>query len=167
MLTLPLTRHLLIATATLALPGGADPRAPLAGANDRAAPSLLEHRARTTMTLHGRSFTAPPGVQLLGPDTLLIGGELVTVPPDVFVEFTPEGDAIFELSKDVPPRSWVLTVGKKKLVASAGARAVVPWPGNGVIRVEWSRFSYQVPAARDALGTARDLKDPLDASPYR
>ncbi len=167
MLTLPLTRHLLIATATLALPGGADPIAPLPGTNDRAATLPLERRTTTTLTFHGRSFTAPPGVYMYGPDALLIGGELVHVPTDVLVEFTPEGDAIFELSPDAPPRSWVLTIGKKKLVASAGARAVVPWPGNGEIRVEWSRFSYQVPAARDALDAARGLKDPLDASPYR
>lgn len=167
MLTLPLTRHLLIATATLALPAGADPIVPFTGVNDRTATLPLERETRTTLMFHGRPLTAPPGVRLIGPDALLIGGELIEVPADVVVEFTPDGDAIFELSKDVEPRSWVLTVGKKKLVASAGARAVVPWPGNGEIRVEWSRFAYPVPAPRDALDTARDLKDPFDASPYR
>ncbi|MSR47668.1 MAG: hypothetical protein EXS13_11500 [Planctomycetes bacterium] len=172
MLTLPLVRSLLIATATFALPGGADPTVVPAPARNDTLPSRLDMNSlhlsstRTTLMFRGRPLVAPPGVRLLPNDTLLIGGVVVEVPLDVVVEFTDSGDAIFELAPDAPPHAWVLIVGKKKLVASAGARAIVPWPGVGVPRIEWSRFAYPVPAPRDSLNQARDLQDPFDASPY-
>jgi hypothetical protein len=115
----------------------------------------------------GDRIVAPPGVRVLNETSLLIGSVTVSVPEDVTVVFNERGEAVFALAKDVRPHPWVLTVGKKRLVASATARAIVPLLGVGEPRIEWSHFTLSVPPPRSFLHDVQDLKDPFDASPYR
>jgi hypothetical protein len=164
-------RPLLVAAATLALPAGNEP-APSETLGKKAnvtAVSMTAVRASTLTSMvlfRGMPLRTPPGIRVLSPSTLLLGGLAVEVPEDVMVEFNEHGEAVFSLAKNSPRRAWVLTVGKKKIVASASARTVVPLPGTGDPRVEWSPFAYMVPPPNDSLRRARDLEDPYDASPF-
>jgi hypothetical protein len=115
----------------------------------------------------GDRVAAPPGVKVLSETSLLIGTTTVEVPEDVAVEFNEKGEAVFTLAKDAQPHPWVLTVGKKRLLASATARAIVPLLGVGEPRIEWSHYQLSVPPPRSFLHSVQDLKDPFDASPYR
>jgi hypothetical protein len=145
--------------------------------NDRPAPGGDTKVAATTvagasinsrvLVFRGVRVAAPPAVRVLSDSSLLIGAVTVDVPTDVTVEFNEKGEAVFALAKDARPHPWVLTVGRKKLVASATARAIVPLLGVGEPRIEWSHFKLSVPPPRDLLHQVQDLKDPFDASPYR
>jgi hypothetical protein len=119
------------------------------------------------LLFRGSRVAAPPAVRVLSDTSLLIGAVTVDLPDDVNVEFNEKGEAVFSLAKDVRPHPWVLTVGKKKLVASATARAIVPLLGVGEPRIEWSHYTLSVPPPRSFLHDVQDLKDPFDASPYR
>jgi hypothetical protein len=119
------------------------------------------------LLFRGERLNAPPAIRVLSDTSLLIGSVVVEFPEDVGVEFNEKGEAVFALEKGARAHSWILKVGKKKLIASATARAIVPLLGVGEPRIEWSRFSFPVPAPRDSLHPATDLKDPFDASPYR
>ncbi len=170
MLAMPLFRTCLLAAAAFVLPGGADPvggNVAGTGVNDRLGTRSTSSMLASSILFRGQPLRTPPGVRVLSSNTILLGGVAVEIPIDVTLEFSETGEAVFELAKDAPPHAWVLTVGKKKLVASASARAIVPLPGVGEPRIEWSRSAYPVPAPRDSLNRARDLKDPFDASPYR
>lgn len=169
MLAMPLVRTCLLAAAAFVVPGG---NTPVVGGNASGTSDRIGTRAGSSLLsssilFRGQPLRAPPGVRVLSSNTVLLGGVAVELPSDVTLEFSESGEAVFALAKDAPPRAWVLTVGKKKLVASASARAIVPLPGVGEPRIEWSRSAYPVPAPRDSLNRARDLKDPFDASPYR
>jgi hypothetical protein len=115
----------------------------------------------------GDRLAAPPGVRVLSDTSLLIGTVTVDVPEDVAVEFNEKGEAVFTLAKDAKPHPWVLTVGRKRLLASATARAIVPLLGVGEPRIEWSHYMLPVAPPRSFLHVVQDLKDPFDASPYR
>jgi len=119
------------------------------------------------LLFRGDRVAAPPGVRVLSDTSLLIGTVTVDVPEDVAVEFNEKGEAVFTLAKDAKPHAWVLTVGRKRLLASPTARAVVPLLGVGEPRIEWSHYALSVPAPRSLLHAVQDLKDPFDASPYR
>jgi len=168
---LPMTfvRPLLVAAAALALPAGTEPAASekiRANVIPRNVVAVRPSTLTSMVLFRGMPLRTPPGIRVLSPSTLLLGGLAVDVPHDVTVEFNEQGEAVFALEKNSPRRSWVLTVGKKKIVASANARTIVPLPGTGDPRVEWSPFAYMVPPPNDSLSRARDLEDPYDASPF-
>lgn len=169
MLPMPFIRPLLAAAAALALPAGSEPApSETYPANVTANIAPARPTTLTSMVLfRGMPLRTPPGIRVLSPSTLLLGGLPVEVPEDVVVEFNERGEAVFALAKNSTRRSWVLTVGKKKYVASATARTIVPLPGTGAPRVEWSPYAYSVPAPNDSLHRARDLEDPYDASPFQ
>jgi len=119
------------------------------------------------LEFRGDRIAAPAGVQVLSDTSLKIGRETVDFPADVDVVFNEKGEAVFSLAKGARPHSWVLRIGKKKVVGSATARVVVPLLGVGDPRIEWSPYTFLVPPPRDHLQPAKDLKDPFDASPFR
>jgi len=168
-LPMPIVRPLLVAAAALALPARSEPApSETRPANVTANIAPMAPTKLTSLVLfRGMPLRTPPGIRVLSPSTLLLGGLAVEVPEDVVVEFNERGEAVFSLAKSSTRRSWVLTVGKKKIVASAQARTVVPLPGTGAPRVEWSPFAYSVPPPNDSLHRARDLEDPYDASPFQ
>lgn len=122
---------------------------------------------QNSLEFRGDHLHAPAGVHVLSDTSLKIGRETVEFPADVSVAFNEKGEAVFSLAKGARPHSWVLRIGKKKVVGSATARVVVPLLGVGDPRIEWSQYSFLVPPPRDHLQPAKDLKDPFDASPFR
>lgn len=166
MLPMTFIRPLLVAAAALALPAGTPSETLGPNVTARNVVAVRPSTLTSMVLFRGMPIRTPPGIRVLSPSTLLLGGLAVEVPPDVTVEFNEQGEAVFALAKSSTRRSWVLTVGKKKIVASAAARTVVPLPGTGEPRVEWSRYAYSVPPPNDSLHRARDLKDPYDASPF-
>lgn len=163
-----LARCALLASA-LGLVGGANPpvpaKSPKAGTELALATSTSINSR--TLVFRGHEIAAPPGVRPLSATSLLIGAVVVEFPANVNVEFNEKGEAVFSLAPDAPKRSWVMTIGKKKVVASATAHAIVPLLGVGEPRIEWSHFAYPTPTPREFVNHVSDLKDPLDASPYR
>ena len=135
--------------------------------NPGAAPASPDAmRNSRTLLFRGQLLDTPPGVVAIGPNALLIGTCSVEIPDDVVVEFDAEGRAIFTLDPEAAPRSFTLTFGGKQIVASPTARIVVPFLGLGEAHVEWSQLAYPIPAPREQLGSAHDLRDPFDASPF-
>lgn len=163
--------RLALVAGSLCFVGGSKPASdvlpPIPNAKVRASTRVVGGINSRVILFRGDRVAAPPGVRVLSDTSLLIGTTTVEVPEDVAVEFNEKGEAVFTLAKGSKPHPWVLTVGKKRLLASATARAVVPLLGVGEPRVEWSHYALSVPPPQSFLHVVQDLKDPFDASPYR
>ena len=172
------TRLGLCALAAIAL-GGAEPPASGGAAPSKNPPAKTSSDAAKefvdsltmgswrVITIHGTPRSVPPGVFPLTPSTFLFGSIEVEVPEDADFTFNERGEIVFVLADDQEPHSFVVRVGKDRIVVGARSRLIVPHPAVGKPRFESIPFAYRVPSPREFLDEADDLGDPADASPYQ